>query len=309
MSAPRDPLFQPARPTSVALTACAPGLTATSRFQLPTSLMFALAVTLATSGFAGAQDVPEPEPPRPSPKPAPVPPPVDPVQPKQPETKPPAPSRPKLTTDEEIEAVIALLGHDDWLVREAAGDALSALGPTAIPVAARAFVRSRDPEIRQRLPEMYRTYYWTHVAGFLGVRMEPEPQPGGGLAVRVRDVVPGSAAAKGGIQAEDLIVAFDGRPLAELSRIEEFSARVIARGQARPTVMKVLRETIRGNEPVDCTVALGPMPDDYIRLRNESVDPVDMAHFDRWWQEQVKAAALRERTPKTIPAPPVPPAR
>jgi C-terminal processing protease CtpA/Prc len=181
------------------------------------------------------------------------------------------------------------LADDDWKVRETAGEGLRALGKQALRPMAGEFRRSRDPEVRSRLQEIAREFYWRQVVGFLGISMQAARFEADG-GVYVSSVLAGTAAERAGLQSEDVIVVFAGKDMRGIRTQEDlaiFSRAVQDRGVGVPTRIEIMRN---GQHRV-LTAALGPMPEEKLREYLDSLEPESLSRFEEWWKAQVAAAA------------------
>lgn len=88
--------------------------------------------------------------------------------------------------------------------------------------------------------------------GFLGVQMKTEPIEGGGVAIE--SVQDDSPAAKGGIEAEDVIIAVNDQPIDGMPKLRTLIQRMV---EGEVVTMRVRR----GEEELDLEVTLGSTPD------------------------------------------------
>jgi C-terminal processing protease CtpA/Prc len=187
----------------------------------------------------------------------------------------------------EVDRLLAQLGDDDWRTRESASDALKAAGEGVLPRLITEYRRTRDAEVRARVPEIARDLFWRHRAGFLGIRMSEERFGEQLQSVLITDVVAGCAAEKAGLRGGDRIVRFNGVAVSTLTDINDFSRLVLGRGPGRATTVVVDRD----GERVTVEVVLGRLTPDQLSLRLDSLEPAHLTQFEDWWNAELKAAA------------------
>jgi S1-C subfamily serine protease len=118
--------------------------------------------------------------------------------------------------------------------------------------------------------------------GWTGIVMVPlrDPNPGAHpiSALAVRRVVPGSPAAKAGLQAGDVVTAFDGRAIRAAHEAE----------------LLLQLATLRAGKPVSLKVRRGPKS---LELRMVPAE-MDDRQFELW-QQNLKVAEQRSRAAAT----------
>ncbi len=122
-----------------------------------------------------------------------------------------------------------------------------------------------DPEVRERclavLRELVNNEYLKDGEGYIGVRMLDETatipgDPAPRSAIRVVEVVPGSAAHQAGLQLNDLIVGLDDRIWRDGQASLPFMEKV---RQLKPG-NRIRLQVLRNGEMVDVAVKLGRRP-------------------------------------------------
>jgi predicted metalloprotease with PDZ domain len=122
-----------------------------------------------------------------------------------------------------------------------------------------------DPEVRERcllvLRELVEDEYSKDGEGYIGIRMRdeelalPEDAKSRGV-IRVIEVVRGSAAAKAGLQLNDLILSFDNLVWDEKLISMPFMDKI---RQLKPN-SKITLNVMRNGKPMDLPVTLGRRP-------------------------------------------------
>ncbi|MBE2213637.1 MAG: Do family serine endopeptidase [Opitutaceae bacterium] len=117
----------------------------------------------------------------------------------------------------------------------------------------------------------------TVARGYLGVQMQDldaELAPRFGLSEArgaiVADVIPDSPAERAGLRQDDVIVAFDGRPVANSTELRVMIAQLMPGSRA---VIRVMRD----GEPVEVTAELGTLEDETARGAQELFPGVTVA--------------------------------
>jgi C-terminal processing protease CtpA/Prc len=132
-------------------------------------------------------------------------------------------------TVDDIQRAIGKLGHEQFAQREEAQQQLLKLAETdhkaVLAACVSPFRQSEDPEVKMRLKELMATvvdkYLFRAPRGYLGVRLNRVHVRGGQLVIAGTAVPPGavwvsqvlddSGAQKAGLQANDFIIAVDGK--------------------------------------------------------------------------------------------------
>jgi hypothetical protein len=202
-------------------------------------------------------------------------------------------------TGAEIDELIPQLGHVQYRVREKATVSLVAIGAPAFARLREAYHQTDDLEVRLRIERIvYEAYLDYHVYarhGFLGVGVrayEPAgegdpPVPDGALAVRLTDVHAGSAAQRGGLQENDVVVAIDGVPLVGEGEelVDHFSERVAAHRPGERIKLTLLREETR----LEVELAVGRCPsrlarEGRVRMISDGLRAA-RERFHTWWKK------------------------
>ncbi len=200
---------------------------------------------------------------------------------------------------------LADLKSEEFRKREAAQEELIAwarLQPEAAMTAL--FQHSRvadDPEVRERclaiLRELVNDEYAKDGEGYIGIRMRDEElalpddaKPRG--VIRVIEVVRDSAAAKAGLQLNDLIIGFDDHVWNEKLISSPFMEKI---RQLKPN-SKITLKLLRNGEPMNIQVILGRrplMPDNaFFGERGQDPAAAERAAKDNYfrrWLERRKA--------------------
>lgn len=198
--------------------------------------------------------------------------------------------------------LFAGLGSEDFKAREKAqSDLLSWVkkNPKArVGDLLRASSDNDDPEVRERCTEILRSLaaddYALEGEGYLGVRMDDRVMEVPGdkrqrWVVFVVEVVPGSAAAKSGLQAGDAVATLEGESWPE-AWARQFSDRI----RKRKPGTRVRLGVLRGGVLEDMRVELGRRPFELDAFFPE-MDPEARkamekqameAHFQRWLLEK-----------------------
>ncbi len=188
-----------------------------------------------------------------------------------------------------VAALIKQLGSLEYDEREAATQALSAIGPGAFAALAEAFRATDDYEVRLRIEKIVREQFLWHTLykhyGFLGIQYVPSPirrSPGGLLAIRVTGVQPGTAAVSL-LLPGDRIIAVDGRHLPDDASEDDFPTIIQEKGAGG----KVTLAVIRGGDIKQVEVTLQARP---LRYYADQRNPELMDKLNRqiqafaiWW--------------------------
>jgi hypothetical protein len=200
-------------------------------------------------------------------------------------------------TAAEIDELIPMLGVASYQTRERATARLIEIGVVAFAKLREAYQQSDDLEVRLRIERIVRTVYIDyHVyaqKGFLGVAVQPywpvgeddPPLPAGRPAVRLVRVIGGTAADRGDLQVEDVVIAIDGEPLrgAGLEVVDDFSGRIAE----HPPGGRLAFTIYRGQELRHVEITLGRCPPEIarqgsVRAINEGLQAVG-ERFRSWW--------------------------
>ena len=198
-------------------------------------------------------------------------------------------------TARDITQHISRLGSASYPEREQAGAALIEVGAVAFRQLRDAYHTTDDLEVRLRIEAIVQEAYLDHHVfrrlPFLGIERKPtlatheiDPRIGQGLiGIGLARVINGSGARKAGLQADDVIIAFDGAPLSGgIARgFEEFAAAIRARHVGANVSLTVLR----GDAQLQIQATLGSCPKStvfnvpggrelYFRTRR---------NFEVWW--------------------------
>lgn len=163
-------------------------------------------------------------------------------------------------------------------------------------------ISETDPELRRRfaavLRELVLVEYRKNGDGYIGIYMMPSAVevPGGQgkrFGIRVTNLVPGSAGAKAGLVAGDVIIAAGGNAWTGENVMDLFQKQIRDQKPGSRMDLKVLR----GNQEIEVSVILerrplappnrgpsGPAPD-LARQKKEGED----AHFEQWLKERDSA--------------------
>ncbi len=196
--------------------------------------------------------------------------------------------------DDDIYRLIRELGSSDFVTREAADDALREIGLPAIDQLAWTWQNTDDFEIRIRIQRIAeRIFFWDRVVGengFLGIQhrayfpnaADPRVEPGK-AAFEIQQVIPGTAAASAGLQANDLIVSLNGLKLDEGASPQDFAELI--RHRKPGALLQV--ELYRGNRYIEINVKIGHRP---LRHYGGAASPelnrqmqAAVGEFPEWW--------------------------
>ncbi len=123
--------------------------------------------------------------------------------------------------------------------------------------------KAGDPEVRTRCRSLLKHVvligYRKDGEGYIGIQMREEPLAGadGGFGIRVLIVMPDTPAAKAGLQAGDLILAFEGKSWGEPDAMLRFGEAIRKHKPGHKVKLKVRR----GNEDKDFELELARRPD------------------------------------------------
>jgi predicted metalloprotease with PDZ domain len=192
--------------------------------------------------------------------------------------KPSAPS-------EEVAALIAQLGDESWTVRESAAAKLRRIGVAALPALKRAYLESRDAEIPPRAERLFREIVTprmlaqTHQIALLGVSLQHAPQQ----PIQVAEVKEGSAAAKAGLQPDDVILALNGKEIEFAEGSNALRFPLWACGKGATVTLKISR----GGREMDVRVTLED--GDTSQLNPSDLEAFEEWFWERWFEAHVKS--------------------
>lgn len=150
------------------------------------------------------------------------------------DTPSPGTAEPSASPDARMAQLIVQLGDEQWLVREKAAAELERFGEAAFGALQAEFARSERFEVRDRIKrvayEIHMTQRFGPVRAFLGVshsQFDATYQnefrlPPGWTGLTFTDVIPEAAAAKAGIQRNDLLLGLNGIRGSSLQPATEF---------------------------------------------------------------------------------------
>lgn len=200
----------------------------------------------------------------------------------------------------EIDGWIAELASPRFDVRVRASQRLSESGAIVLPRLRRAYLTSRDLEVRMRIEEIARELYLDDQLysrnAFLGISMgwptithAMDPRvPLGAEGIHVENVVEGTAAEEAGLRRGDVIILLDGDPVRG-NRIGgdpgSFSEILRRRGVGAVVTLTVLRF----EHTLEIDVTLRARPREYYDRDSPSLAEqrrtVESALF-RWWTDR-----------------------
>lgn len=164
---------------------------------------------------------------------------------------------------EQVERLIAQLGHPEYDVREHASQELSDHCPGAFKTLSRTYRESDELEIRLRIETIVRYQYLWHTLlkhnGFLGISYPPNGYttlPDGSLAIHVSGVTNGSAAKLAGLHKGDFIRSIDGESFSTDPDARNFRDLIQEKGAGG----KLMLEIMRGNRTEQLEVTLQARP-------------------------------------------------
>ncbi|GEM_PF-2815558 len=193
---------------------------------------------------------------------------------------------------EEVAALIAQLGDESWTMRESASAKLQRMGVTVLPALKSAYLESRDAEIPPRVERLFREIVTprllreTHQIALLGISLQHSPSE----PITVSEVIEGGAAAKAGIQPEDVILALNGREIDSMEGSNAFRYPLWACGKGATVTLKIARD---GRE-LDVKVKLEG--GDTSQLNPSDLDAFEQWYWERWFETHVKARKDTERS-------------
>lgn len=198
-------------------------------------------------------------------------------------------------TAEEVDELMELLGSPVYREREAATTRLAEIGVATFAKLRQAYSLTDDVEVRLRIEALvYRGFLDFRVFnrnGFLGIQQElsalthgDDPRIGQGqLGIRIKKVIPDTAAAKAKIKKGDVIVQLNGEPL----RVQDEQPTVLFGEQLRkmgPGTRIKLR-VLRSSKTLEIEATLGRRLKEYYIRRSTSRDILYEArgNFEPWW--------------------------
>ena len=199
------------------------------------------------------------------------------------------------------EQIVSKLGAEEFSVRETAQkDLLAWAREHGDPAMEELFRQSRkagDPEVRQRcldvLHEMVMDEYMKGGQGYLGISMQDElaKVPGDEKprnAIRLAIVIQDSAAQKGGLQANDLIIGLNGEALRDSPASGPFTTKIRA---MKPGTVVTL-QYLRNGAVHECKVKLNRRPaaaDNPIAAQDaDTLEKIAKDDFFHQWMEKRK---------------------
>ncbi|NOT01114.1 MAG: PDZ domain-containing protein [Phycisphaerales bacterium] len=222
-------------------------------------------------------------------------------------------------SDAEVAALVGRLESPDYTERQAADTLLKAVGLRAVDALAPAFQQTDDFEARIRIQRIVEEiFFWDRVYGknaFLGIShsaYDPtagrDPRvPQGKAAFRVEAVIEGTAAARAGLLAQDIIIAIDGEMLNEGATAPEFAERIRVK---RPGAVVAL-DVYRADTPMHMEVRLGARPREAYNQGQAGPELLQqrdaaMTEFPAWWTARFGQAPFdtkREHRPRYLELP------
>jgi membrane-associated protease RseP (regulator of RpoE activity) len=175
-------------------------------------------------------------------------------------------------TAAKIETLIAALGSPVFQERENATEELRTIGAPAFRNLRETYHGTEDFEVRSRIEAIVREAYVNHHLydhfGFLGITQnfdtlssdQDRRIPQGHVGIKIGNVLPGTGAARAGLQAGDVIVALDGEPLNGSGQraTQLFGSEIRKRGPGTIIVLSILR----GEAELSFQATLGRPPTD-----------------------------------------------
>lgn len=195
----------------------------------------------------------------------------------------------------EIDRLILLLDSPDYKEREEATQTLLTIGATSFNKLRSTYHESDELEVQLRIEKIvhqsYRVHHVLGKTGFLGIstnRRYPghdvDPRiPPGRYGVELATVQPNTGAERAGLKPKDIIIGMNGKMLGgERAQIfNNFSSQIRNLGPGQQIQITVLR----GDETLEITATLGPVPNDRFLSVNgvrAMVQKVDR-RFTVWW--------------------------
>ena len=198
-------------------------------------------------------------------------------------------SRPAMTAKRraQLQAWIAQLGDTSYAVRESATGQLKKASD-AIPLLVKAYAATKDAEVIVRIESIARRLFFDVIAnekqpGFLGIQpqivteVDVEQVPKDCVGVKIASVVADTPAAKAGLKADDVIVRFDGKTLAEDTLLAQFTERVMAKGAGATVELQIARKGKLLKVKITLAARLKFVP--------EETPEEDNIKFQLWWKQ------------------------
>jgi predicted metalloprotease with PDZ domain len=185
---------------------------------------------------------------------------------------------------EEVAALIAQLGDESWTARESASAKLRRIGVPALPALKRAYLESRDAEIPPRVERLFREIVTprmlgeTHQIALLGISLQHAPQE----PIRASEVMEGGAAAKAGMQPDDVILALNGREIDFAEGTNAFRFPLWACGKGATVTLKISRDGREMNLRVKLEGG------DTSQLNPSDLEAFEQWFWERWFEAHVK---------------------
>lgn len=211
---------------------------------------------------------------------------------------------------EEISRLVARLGDNDFDVRERATTRLENADGTILEQLARSYRHCNDFEVRLRIKDVIRSIYFREALpnAFLGVKQQialdsaPMLAPGQG-AVRIVEVIPGTAAAHYKLRKGDLLIAVNNEIVPEGASPELFGHMIRSFRPGDQVTLTIIRD----NQIMTKAIRLGYRPPSLIDVGNEKqvqeVQEVSES-FAKWWQHNIgdvgQAADERSSRPPQV---------
>jgi C-terminal processing protease CtpA/Prc len=205
-------------------------------------------------------------------------------------------SQPAMTAQRraELTAWIGQLGDPAYEVREKATEALKQASD-ALDLLVETYRGTQDAEVVDRIEQIARRLFQDDAAnlprpGFLGIVPQPVSLaeapgiPQGCMGIKVAGLVEEAPARKAGLEVGDIIVRFAGDTLPADAGIDEFTERIIRKGENARVDVELLRE----GKPMKAAVTLANREDFAPPVRNQEQAE---KRFRVWWEETFTRAA------------------
>ena len=204
-------------------------------------------------------------------------------------------------TVEEIRALLSDLGHRDWRTREAATKRLGKCGKKALPIIQETYFDTKDPEVKHRIERLARDLFERsfHVGiPFLGITFNLTGETGPdtkekATGFKVGMVHPGTAAEKAGLEADDIIVGFDGRTVDGHTKQGDLPMWI----QSCKVGQEVQIEVLRDGKMIKLLAKLGSLRPKSARLgtalKTRAQADLD-EKFEGWWKGNFEQPEVRE---------------